>query len=164
MNLSIVVLSAVLPMFIGLFGVFPAPAAPHGILGEWTFDVAAPKNTPSKLAPFYLSLRETSDRDTLVMIDSVTISGGAFCNELRLPIRTITETREQSESVLWIARPTALTIDVYQKSSKPEYDALTLTFELSGERLKFIKTRREFGIDDVQIFYYRPYSKRLTRK
>ncbi len=125
----------------------PAPS----ILGDWTIE-----EPPSTRAPFFLSFRETPRGDTLVMTDSVKLhGGGAMRNQLRLPIRTIRDTREQLEMVVWIHRSSSLSIDLFLKSSKPEYDALTLLFECTGNRLKFTKMRRQYGNDDVQTFFYR---------
>lgn len=133
---------------------------PDGILGEWQLD-AAYRHRAS--APLYLHLKESARRDTIIMIDSIKLQDGtSFRQELRLPLSLSEHSIERSEVVKWNPRPTSLHVEYYQKISKPEHLALTLDFDLENGRLRLRKTRREFGVDETEVFYYIPF-KRLKR-
>lgn len=134
--------------------------APAGILGEWQLEPAYRHHTG---APIYLHLKESLRRDTIIMIDSIKLKDGTmFRQELRLPLSLSEHSPEHLEVVKWYSRPTWLHVEYYQKISKPEHLALTLDFELEDGRLRLRKTRREFGIDETEVFYYIPF-KRFKR-
>jgi hypothetical protein len=129
----------------------------NGILGEWHLEPAYRYHSG---APIYLQLKESANCDTIIMIDSIRLADGTkFRQELHLPLSLSVHTLERSEVVKWNFRPHSLHVEYYQKISKPEYLALMLDFELENGRLRLRKTRREFGIDETEIFYYIPFKR-----
>lgn len=130
---------------------------PDGILGEWQLESSYRGRAG---APIYLHLKESLRRDTIIMIDSIKLNDGSkFRQELRLPLSLSEHSIERSEVVQWNSRPTSLHVEYYQKISKPEHLALTLDFDLENGRLRLRKIRREFGIDETEVFYYIPFKR-----
>lgn len=135
---------------------------PRSILGEWQLEPASRARTN---VPIYLCIKESANRDTVIMIDSVRLEDGSvFCQELRLPVSLSEHTVERSEVVKWNAHPTSLHIEYYQRISKPEHIALTLDFELENGRLRLRKVRRELGTNETEIFHYIPFRQHVSKK
>ncbi len=148
---------AVLCLLAALFSSPSLQRVPNGILGEWQLEPAY-RHHPN--APIYLQLKESVSRDTIIMIDSIRLKDGTkFRQELHLPLSLSVHTLEHSEVVKWNFRPNSLHVEYYQKISKPEHLALTLDFELENGRLRLRKTRREFGVDETEVFYYIPFKR-----
>ncbi|MCS7014147.1 MAG: hypothetical protein RMI34_12755 [Chloroherpetonaceae bacterium] len=130
----------------------------RSILGEWQLELAS---RAAVNVPIYLCIKESANRDTVIMIDSVRLQDGTvFRQELRLPVSLSAHTIERSEVVKWHSHPTSLHIEYYQRISKPDYILLVLDFELEDSRLRLRKIRRELGTDEIETLYYRPFRPR----